>query len=229
MTPVTVSEVFGPTVQGEGPLTGRLAVFVRLGRCDLDCSWCDTPYTWDRSRFDMETELTETTVDRVLIEVAGLVAGSLPVLVITGGEPLLQRAAVVDLASSWPGTVQIETNGRHAPPVGLDPDVLIVASPKLGNSGVDISRAIQPAKLAGLNNWGAHFKFVVSTPACVDSVDQLVGDVGIDRSRVWLMPEGTTGGEVLDRTRWLVDQCLPRGYQLSTRLHTLLWGNERAR
>ena len=44
---LTVSEIFGPTFQGEGPFTGRAAVFLRLGRCNLDCKWCDTPYTWD--------------------------------------------------------------------------------------------------------------------------------------------------------------------------------------
>ena len=49
---LVVAEVFGPTFQGEGPSTGQRAGFVRLGRCNLDCSWCDTPYTWDWERFD---------------------------------------------------------------------------------------------------------------------------------------------------------------------------------
>lgn len=39
-----VSEVFGPTVQGEGKHCGRIAAFVRLGGCNLHCRWCDTPY-----------------------------------------------------------------------------------------------------------------------------------------------------------------------------------------
>ena len=44
---LAVSEIFGPTHQGEGPSTGRLCGFVRLARCNLSCLWCDTPYTWD--------------------------------------------------------------------------------------------------------------------------------------------------------------------------------------
>ena len=40
-----VSEVFGPTLQGEGPHAGRPCHFIRLGGCNLSCSWCDTPYS----------------------------------------------------------------------------------------------------------------------------------------------------------------------------------------
>lgn len=40
-----VSEMFA-SIQGEGPHSGRPSVFLRLGFCNLSCSWCDTPYTW---------------------------------------------------------------------------------------------------------------------------------------------------------------------------------------
>ena len=41
---IRISEIFGPTVQGEGPLIGCPTVFVRTGGCDYRCSWCDTLY-----------------------------------------------------------------------------------------------------------------------------------------------------------------------------------------
>ncbi len=44
-----VAEMFGPTVQGEGPSTGQHAMFIRLAGCHLSCSWCDTAY-WSGSR-----------------------------------------------------------------------------------------------------------------------------------------------------------------------------------
>ena len=65
---LVVAEVFGPTFQGEGPSAGRRAMFLRLGRCNLDCAWCDTPYTWDWSRFDPAVELHRRTVDDVMSE-----------------------------------------------------------------------------------------------------------------------------------------------------------------
>src|SRR5215831_5300129 len=41
---IAISEIFGPTVQGEGPLIGQPTVFVRTGGCDYRCVWCDTLY-----------------------------------------------------------------------------------------------------------------------------------------------------------------------------------------
>lgn len=39
-----VSEIYGPVVQGEGPLAGRPTVFLRMGGCDYRCVWCDSLY-----------------------------------------------------------------------------------------------------------------------------------------------------------------------------------------
>ena len=60
---LVVSEVFGPTFQGEGPSSGQRAMFVRLGRCNLDCAFCDTAYTWDWTRYDPDAELRRRSVD----------------------------------------------------------------------------------------------------------------------------------------------------------------------
>ena len=61
-----VSEVFGPTIQGEGPHAGRRVYFVRLGGCNLSCSWCDSAYTWDGETYDLREELTPSTALDVL-------------------------------------------------------------------------------------------------------------------------------------------------------------------
>jgi 7-carboxy-7-deazaguanine synthase len=94
---LTVSEVFGPTFQGEGPSTGQIAMFVRLGRCNLDCRWCDTAFTWDWSRFDPAVELHRRTVAELLVELDRINA---PLLVVTGGEPLLQQQGLEPLLAA---------------------------------------------------------------------------------------------------------------------------------
>jgi len=41
---VFVDEIFGPTLQGEGPMVGMPVMFVRTGGCDYRCHWCDTSH-----------------------------------------------------------------------------------------------------------------------------------------------------------------------------------------
>lgn len=225
---VAINEIFGPTVQGEGPLTGRRAVFVRTARCDLSCAWCDTPYTWDWVNHDPAKEIHNMTVDDVLGRVDELDPGQRAGVVVTGGEPLLQRTGIVELANRllygrpW---VQIETNGRHAPPEGLERGVQIVASPKLANSGMEHDKRIVPAALASLRVWPASFKFVVANAADLDEVDKIVEDLFL--TDVWIMPEGTTAGKVAAIDA-LADEIIGRGYNLSTRMHVTLWGARRA-
>lgn len=227
MTTVDINEVFGPTIQGEGPLTGRRAMFVRLARCDLSCSWCDTPYTWDWGRFDPATEIhewdTATVIEWLDRDDPDRSCG----VVITGGEPLLQRRAVTDLAARIAPTrpwVQIETNGRHAPPAGLHPETVIVASPKLANSGIPADKRIVPEAITALREWPAAFKFVVTTLDDLDAVDGIVEQFGL--GDVWVMPEGTTAGRVAAIDA-MADDIIARGYNLSTRLHVTLWGARR--
>ena len=37
-----VQSIFGPTIQGEGPLMGTKTNFIRLAGCDYRCTWCDS-------------------------------------------------------------------------------------------------------------------------------------------------------------------------------------------
>ncbi len=119
------------TIQGEGPLAGSVACFVRLSGCNLDCPLCDTDYTSKRKRVAPE-ELVE--VVRAILP-SGLV-------VLTGGEPFRQNLGVsVRLLLHAGYQVQIETNGTIFPE---DHDwlnyVTIVCSPKVPG----ISQELRP-------------------------------------------------------------------------------------
>ena len=226
---LTVAEVFGPTLQGEGPSVGRRCAFVRLGGCNLDCSWCDTPYTWDWRRFRPDEELRRIDADTVTSAVEEM---GVDMLVITGGEPLLQARALMPLleaAAERGWRVEVETNGTVAPPPQLAPLVAAFnVSPKLANSGVAESERIRPAALAALRATGrAVFKFVVTSPADLDEVAVLAGEHRLEP--VYVMPEGTTAEVVLTRMRELAGPALAHGFHLTPRLHILLWGDRRGR
>jgi organic radical activating enzyme len=222
MTQLVVSEVFGPTVQGEGPSLGRRAGFVRLGRCNLACSWCDTPYTWDWSRFDPAVELSRVDVAGVI---AAVEAMDVPMVVVTGGEPLLQQTALLGLFEAMAGRwrIEIETAGTIAPKPEL---VALVdqfnVSPKLANSGNALAQRLRPDVLRAFMDTGqAVFKFVV---AGVDDLDEVAG-FGV--GPVWIMPEGTSAAVLHERLAALADAVIERGWNLTTRLHVELWGDKR--
>lgn len=230
-------EIFA-SLQGEGPSAGRPCAFVRLSRCNLACVWCDTAYTWrfagdDRPHreaiaYDRAANQARLSVADAAARIAGLGRDR---LVITGGEPLLQGAALARLLALLPPMrVEVETNGTVAPPAALDARVAQYnVSPKLAHSGNPAALALPPDRLAA---WAADqrawFKFVVAAPGDLAEVLALTARHAIAASRVFLMPEGRDGATLRERQRWLTPIALEHGFALSDRLHIHLWGDTRA-
>ena len=115
---LAVAEIFY-TLQGEGTWTGTPAVFVRLAGCNLNCRFCDTDYSL---KFFASVE---EIVDRV-----GALGGECPMVVLTGGEPLVQAesSALVAALQADGRRVHIESNGSI--PVTLPAQTWLTVSPK---------------------------------------------------------------------------------------------------
>jgi len=118
-------EIFG-SAQGEGPYVGASTVFVRLGGCDLRCSWCDSPGTWRPSkswRFEVHPGSGEfregpnpVSLTRIAEILRELDAASYRFVSLTGGEPLLQPEAVESIAAMVRSTgprIFLETHGQE--------------------------------------------------------------------------------------------------------------------
>lgn len=229
-------EIFA-SLQGEGRSAGLPCTFVRLSRCNLACTWCDTAYTW-RFEGDNRPHRDDTAFERSANQVtlgeeeaaAKIMALGGNRLVITGGEPLLQGAALARMVVLLEGhAVEIETNGTVAPHPALDGLVSQYnVSPKLSHSGNSAELALIPERLAA---WAADprawFKFVVASPADVAEVAALVSAHALPRERVMLMPEGTASATLRTRESWLAPLCLEHGFAMSDRLHIHLYGDTR--
>lgn len=123
-----VYSIFGPTIQGEGPLTGHPAVFVRLAGCNLQCPQCDTEYSDARVRQRMSPEA----VVQAVAAITDVHPGP-QLVVITGGEPFRQAIGLLTQLLEDSGyQIQIETNGTLPPPPGLASSTWVVVSPKAG-------------------------------------------------------------------------------------------------
>lgn len=221
-----VSEVFGPTLQGEGPSAGQPAGFVRLGRCNLACQWCDTPYTWDWDLHDPAQELNTMAVTDVLALVDAMDVG---LLVVTGGEPLLQQRHLPPLlegAKERGWTVEMETAGTIAPTLAGHLVDRFNVSPKLANSRMALERRFKPDVLRAFQATGrAVFKFVATDPSDLAEVDAIVAECGL--APVWVMPEGTDAATVVARLQELAPAVVARRWNLTPRLHVLVWGDQR--
>jgi 7-carboxy-7-deazaguanine synthase len=114
---LVVNEIY-LSLQGESTFAGLPCVFIRLTACDLRCSYCDTAYAF--------TEGKKKTLANILAEVKKLAARfsnlqpstfnlQLPLVELTGGEPLLQKNSLPLMKALCDDgfTVLIETSGAH--------------------------------------------------------------------------------------------------------------------
>ena len=242
-----VTEIFGPTLQGEGAAAGRHCLFVRLTDCNLECTWCDTAYTWaytdlkaaktrSGKRYERTANTMMMSVDEVVRNLKEFwpIEGKPTIIVVSGGEPLMQHAALEHLARKLDEMhckVHIETAGTIMPPWGLMVHVdQWNVSPKLENSGNRLTKRYKPDVLKRFGEiYNAWFKFVVQNQGDFAEIDQVVEKCGIDRRKVMVMPEGTLAQDILTSAKKIASEAIARGYGFTFRSHVLLWGDERRR
>ena len=219
------------SIQGEGVSIGVPSVFLRLATCNLSCRWCDTKYTWDWANFNYDTEVVELDTAELRHKIQ---AFQCPHVVVTGGEPLLQQAELEPLVASLADegfTFEVETNGTISPSTELLHYIdQWNVSPKLRTSGnMPEERLIPMALRIFAELPRAFFKFVISVESDIDEVCSLTEQYRIPAERVLLMPEGRTPDALGRKNEWLSAACVKYGFRFTTRLHIILWGDERGR
>lgn len=243
MTNLLISEIYGPVWQGEGRSRGQLAAFVRLGGCNLSCTWCDTPYTWafdarhaamhaDKKQYDPKKELRRISIKDFVGQVDYATHGRKDTQIIfSGGEPLLQGNILDDYIEAlqergyW--DFHGETAGTIIPQDYQVSRVNWTVSPKLETSG----NSFRKRNVAGALSWFAthysDFKFVVTSEVDFEEVSAYVVQYNLNPNRVWIMPEGRTAEEHLNRAKDLAPSVLKRGWNLTLRDHVLLYDDKR--
>lgn len=220
------------TLQGEGPLAGLPAVFLRLAGCNLACTFCDTEFS---SGLENRMEVGD------LVHHVTAMAGTAPacrLLVLTGGEPLRQNvlpfiAALLEADASW--VVQIETAGTLWV-TGLEPlvqsgRVVLVCSPKTAFVHHKVQRLC------------SHWKYIVRASAGVDEDGLPVGGTQANSSpshrlfrpwsvnltfrdpsdTVWLSPCDEQDAQLnAANTQLVTKSCLRYGHRLTLQLHKLV-------
>jgi len=236
---IRINEIFGPTFQGEGQTIGKISAFIRVSGCNLTCDWCDTPYTWDWKgkngvKYDPKKETIGFTVEQVVGQIMSL---NLPFgshIVFTGGEPMSQQSKLFHVMKNLRQkgfVIEIETNGTILAKNDEFFDVIdyFNISPKLSNAGMPKEKTIKPKVLEQYMQYSQNyaFKFVVQEINDLFEVDEIVKEN--DLKNVYIMPEGKNNKDHFINMVQLSDEILKRGYNLSPRLHVLLWSDERGK
>ena len=223
-TSLDVQSIF-LTLQGEGPFTGHRAVFVRLAGCNLQCPSCDTDYTSNRQTMTIEVILSA--IQAAHSHVRSFHIRTLPLVVITGGEPMRQNLGPLLLSLKHFGfRVQVETNGTY--PITAQEafhewrSVTIVCSPKTGK--------VHPTIQALANC----FKYVMSHDS-VNPVDGLpmralnhtaspqVSRPDNRQLPIYLQPMDAKDAITNRKNQEAVlESCLKFGYMLQLQTHKLL-------
>lgn len=192
------------SIQGEGPFSGRPAVFVRLAGCNMACSFCDTDYTSVRQKLRAREVVSH------IYQCGGL---STDLIVFTGGEPLRQNIApVVEMLLTAGMEVQIETNGTVYLPLPYD-RITVVCSPKTTTIDPTMSKVIR------------YWKYVLQSGQLYGGDGLTLGLARPSRSdsEIFVQPMDEKD-ETKNRENMVVavNACLKFGYRLSLQIHKLI-------
>jgi 7-carboxy-7-deazaguanine synthase len=231
---IRISEIFGPTIQGEGALIGQPTVFVRTGGCDYRCDWCDTLHAVDS---EFRHTWKPMTAEDIFTEVEKL-SGNKPLMIsLSGGNPAIQPLKpLITLGHGKNYKFALETQGSIAADWFEDLDVLTL-SPKPPSSKMKTDwNAFDECLKAANGKPQTALKIVI-----MDETDyQYARDAAARYPHLplYLQPANHTPSKdenasvdingIMSRMRWLVDKIAADQWynvHLLPQLHVLLWGN----
>jgi 7-carboxy-7-deazaguanine synthase len=211
-----LTETFA-SIQGEGIRAGLPTAFLRLARCPLRCTWCDSEYTFTGG----ERVALDATVERLAAY------GPLPNVCITGGEPLVQRRLVQELIPllferlSALTSVEIETSGSQS---------IWVAEPRV-HWNLDVK-----CPLSGMerhNRWenldflreGDEVKFVIAGREDFDFAARVVRERLVGLPVVCFFNPAWGLVQPSQLVVWLLEDA-PPNTRLGLQQHKYIWGSD---
>ena len=233
--PILISEIFGPTIQGEGALVGRPTVFVRTGGCDYRCSWCDTLYA---VLPEHRGEWFKMNAEEILQRVFELSGG--PILVtLSGGNPALQPLEpLLDLGHEQGFSFALETQGSVVKEWFAKLDHLVL-SPKPPSSAMETDwESLRNCIAAAATSTQVVLKVVVfddADYAYAREVQRRFSSVPIVLQVGTMVASSSDAGangkvDITQSTEWLLRRAsLDRWFDVTIlpQMHVLLWGNKR--
>jgi 7-carboxy-7-deazaguanine synthase len=202
-----VNEIYS-SIQGESSHTGLPCVFIRLTGCNLRCSWCDTAYAFHKG-YDL-------TIEETMLKVENF---SLPLVEITGGEPLMQEEVypLMDKLLKKGYQVMLETGG--ALPIDKVPGKVIkILDIKCPGSGEEKKNHLENIKFLTSHD---EVKFVLLNRADYEWSRDLLQKYDLSSSSQVLFSPVFDKLDLKELSEWILEDRLP--VRLQTQLHKVIW------
>ena len=236
---IPVAEIFGPTIQGEGPHVGMQTLFVRVAGCDFECAWCDSKFAW-KIDGSIKRYGTKELADILVQECNNSKCSN---VVLTGGNPCLYDfKQVIDILHDNNITVDIETQGSRMPDWLLDVDLLVISPKAPSSKQPDVYKTVNEymkllssirqkvaIKIPVFNE--EDFEFAMKYYALVDYYREKGVDIDLYLSVG--NTNTTEAGDISKRVltdyekliNMVANSCMERVFILP-QVHTLVWGNK---
>lgn len=253
---IPITELYTDTIQGEGSTIGKLCSFVRFTGCHRSCSWCDTPHTWRKGEVETTKMTVEEVVTELYKGKARtlILTGGEPLL--HQDKPYFRE--LIEHLKGWDFEIETEgvfPPNAFITELAQSGRLQINCSPKLSCAGMgdlsdeysaqwtlDSTRASvstslnslplvneRQSSLMQLAVLGAIFKFVVEQRSDVEEALALLKKAEVrGKISIYLMPQGQTKQEQLDRMDDILDLAIEYGVNFSPRVHVLRWNDKRA-
>ena len=245
-----VNEIFGPTIQGEGKRIGNPSVFIRFGKCNMQCSGFEVEYetpsgikkcscdSYHASDIAFREDWQRYESSKPLIQEVNKYLPNYKVdIVLTGGEPLLYWRDIefqkfIKYYIDFGYQITIETNASIDIELNepWHKDILFSMSVKLSNSGENISKRLNFNTLNNIlkTSKESYLKFVLDVefiPKASKEIEHILSK--IPKCEVYLMPLGDTAKLIDKNSLSVIQYALQKGFKYSDRLHIRVWDNKR--
>jgi len=214
-----VSEIF-PSCQGEGTHTGIPMLFIRLYGCNMHCTYCDTLYAIEGSKFK------ELSIEEIVKQVKV----PLEWVALTGGEPLIHQD-LRDLVERLEVPTEIWTNGTIRPPSWMREVGSWVVDVKCPSSG--IKQSLVHRNLLTSWEWWIRLrscdtlKFTVADEHDLDFVTEYLSP-SVSNCNIVISPIATLTEPIWTKD-WLQrvwNYCTENNYRFSLQIHKIVWSNK---
>jgi len=205
-----INEIFF-SIQGESTYAGELCAFVRLGRCDLRCSWCDTEYAFH--------EGVEMSISEIEAAVRSYPAD---LVEITGGEPLLQANVhlLVDRLIQDGKRVLIETGG-HRDISEVHPNSTLIYDIKCPDSGMSHRNCWANIPLLREQD---QIKFVIASRKDYEWAKGRIEEHDLRSGHEVLFSPVWDSLDPKDLAEWILKDGLK--VRMQVQIHKILWGSD---